>query len=92
MATQSKAAKDCPGQKIVSTREVNAPCALVFSAWTDARHLSSWFSPPNVECRSFDADIRVGGAYRLHMVSKNGDHIALGEYKEITPNQRLRFT
>ena len=92
MATQIKAAKDCPGQKIVITREVNAPCALVFSAWTDARHLSSWFSPLNVECRSFDADIRVGGAYRLHMVSKNGDHIALGEYKEIIPNQRLRFT
>ena len=92
MATQTKIATDCPRQKIVITREVAAPCALVFSAWTDARHLSSWFSPPNVACRSFDADIRVGGAYRLHMVSKNGDHIALGEYKEIIPNQRLRFT
>jgi len=79
-------------QKITVAREFNAPCALVFSAWTDARHLSSWFSPEGVECRSFDTDIRVGGRYRLHMVSKNGDHIAFGEYKEIIPNRRLRFT
>ncbi|HVU07410.1 MAG TPA: SRPBCC domain-containing protein [Verrucomicrobiae bacterium] len=92
MTTQIQAAKDCPRQKIIITRELDAPCALVFSAWTDARHLSSWFSPENVECRSFDADIRVGGAYRLHMVSQNGNHIAFGKYKEITPNQRLRFT
>jgi uncharacterized protein YndB with AHSA1/START domain len=92
MATQTKMATDCHRQKIVITREVAASCTLVFSVWTDARHLSSWFSPENVECRSFDADIRVGGAYRLHMVSQNGDHIAFGEYKKIIPNQRLRFT
>ena len=92
MPTQTKVAKTQPKHKIVVTRELSAPCALVFSAWTDARHLSSWFSPEGVACRSFDADIRVGGAYRLHMVSQNGHHIAFGEYKEIIPNERLRFT
>ncbi|MEI9959833.1 MAG: SRPBCC family protein [Limisphaerales bacterium] len=48
--------------------------------------------PEGVECRSFALDVRVGGAYRLHMVSKTGNHVATGEYKEIVPNKRLRFT
>ena len=26
------------------------------------------------------------------MVSENGDHIAIGKYQEIVPNQRLQFT
>ena len=80
------------GFKLVISRVIQAPCALVFHAWTDPVHIANWFGPEWVECRSFDLDVRIGGAYRLHMVSKNGDHIAVGEYREIIPNQRLQFT
>lgn len=81
-----------PGFKLVVSRVIQAPCALVFKAWTEPEHITNWFSPEWVECRSFDMDIRIGGAYRLHMVSSNGDHIAVGKYTEIIPNQRLQFT
>lgn len=81
-----------PGLKLVVSRVIQAPCALVFRAWTDPVHIANWFGPEWVACRSFDLDVRIGGAYRLHMVSKDGDHIAVGEYKEIIPNQRLQFT
>jgi uncharacterized protein YndB with AHSA1/START domain len=37
-------------------------------------------------------DLKIGGAYRIHMVSRNGDHVAIGKYKEIVPNKRLQFT
>ena len=89
--------KNNPGSKasdfkLVVSRIINAPCALVFRAWTDPVHIANWFGPEWVECRSFDLDVRIGGAYRLHMVSANGDHIAVGEYKEIILNQRLQFT
>jgi uncharacterized protein YndB with AHSA1/START domain len=77
---------------LVVSRVINAPCELVFRAWTDPEHMGQWFSPDGVECRSFTGEIEVGGLYRLHMVSKDGDHIAIGKYKEILPNRRLQFT
>jgi uncharacterized protein YndB with AHSA1/START domain len=81
-----------PGFGLVVTRIIHAPCALVFRAWTDPEHMAEWFSPADVECRGFTADVKIGGAYRVHMVSKNGDHVAIGKYMEIRPNERLQFT
>jgi uncharacterized protein YndB with AHSA1/START domain len=81
-----------PGFGLVVTRIIHAPCALVFRAWTDPGHMAEWFSPAGVECRAFTADVKIGGAYRIHMVSKNGDHVAIGKYQEIRPNERLQFT
>lgn len=78
--------------KLVITRVISAPCAMVFRAWTDPKQMVQWFSPEEIECRSVDADVKTGGAYRLHMVSENGDHVAVGKYKEIVPNKRLQFT
>ena len=92
MKSKNNTSAEMPSFKLVVNRVIQAPCALVFRAWTDPKHIANWFSPEWVECRSFDLDVRIGGAYRLHMVSSNGDHIAVGEYKEIIPNQRLQFT
>lgn len=81
-----------PELKLVLTRILNAPCALVFQAWTDPKQMVQWWSPKEIECRSVTADLKIGGAYRIHMVSKEGDHVAIGEYMEIVPNKRLKFS
>jgi uncharacterized protein YndB with AHSA1/START domain len=81
-----------PDLKLVITRVINAPCGLVFRAWTDAKQMAQWWSPVDIECRSAAADLKIGGAYRIHMVSEKGDHIAIGKYQEIVPNRRLQFT
>lgn len=81
-----------PGLRLVVTRELKAPCPLVFKAWTDPRHMVQWWSPETVECRDVKAEGRVGGAYRIHMVSDEGDHIAYGIYQEFVPNRRIKFT
>lgn len=78
--------------RLVITRIFHAPCAMVFKAWTDPKQMVQWWSPKDIECRSVTADLRVGGAYRIHMVSEKGDHIAIGTYQEIVPNRRLRFS
>ncbi|HEY4417664.1 MAG TPA: SRPBCC domain-containing protein [Verrucomicrobiae bacterium] len=78
--------------KLVVSRVIQAPCALVFRAWTEPRLMVQWFSPMDVKCHSVDADVRIGGAYRLHMISQSGDHVAIGTYQEIVANRRLRFT
>lgn len=80
------------GLKLVITRVINAPCAMVFRAWVDPKQMVQWWSPESIECRSVTADLKIGGAYRIYMVSKKGDHIAIGNYREIVPNKRLRFT
>ena len=81
-----------PPLRLVVTREFKAPCALVFKAWTDPKHMAQWWSPQEVECRSVTAEGRVGGAYRIHMISEKGDHIAYGIYQEFVPNRRLKFS
>jgi uncharacterized protein YndB with AHSA1/START domain len=80
------------GRDFVITRLLSAPCALVYQAWTDPRQMVQWWSPQGVECRSVTADVRPGGTYRIHMVSEQGDHVAIGAYRQIIPNRRLQFT
>jgi uncharacterized protein YndB with AHSA1/START domain len=83
---------DASELRVVITRVLKAPCALVFKAWTDPQQMVQWWSPADIECRSVTADLKVGGAYRIHMVSEKGDHIAIGTYKKIVPNKFLQFT
>jgi uncharacterized protein YndB with AHSA1/START domain len=92
MAAKIKATKDFTGREFVITRVINAPCKMVFRAWTDPKQMVQWWSPADIECRSVTADLKIGGAYRIHMVSEDGDHIATGKYKEIVPDKRLQFT
>jgi uncharacterized protein YndB with AHSA1/START domain len=92
MSTNNKSNAAVEGFKVTVTRVVQAPCDVVFRAWTDPAQLSQWFGPAEIQCRGFTGDMRVGGAYRVHMVSPKGDHIAFGEYRQITPNKRLQFS
>ncbi len=78
--------------RLVITRVFAAPCALVFRAWTDPKQMVQWWSPQEIECRSVSADLKIGGAYRIHMVSEKGDHIAVGKYLEIIPNKLVKFS
>jgi uncharacterized protein YndB with AHSA1/START domain len=89
---QNNQTKPTSGLKLVIERVINAPCTMVFKAWTDPKQMVQWWSPVDIECRSVTADLKIGGSYRIHMVSKEGDHIAIGTYQEIVPNKRLRFT
>jgi uncharacterized protein YndB with AHSA1/START domain len=92
MNTSDKTPSSPKGFKLTVTRVIQAPVDMVFRAWTEPEQLRHWFSPVDVECRSLSADIKTGGSFRIHMVSKKGDHIATGKYLEIIPNQRLQFS
>jgi uncharacterized protein YndB with AHSA1/START domain len=94
MSAKSKPAKQKVEMKVSVTRVVKAPCQLVYQAWTDPKQLAQWFSPEDAKCQSVAADVRVGGAHRIHLISQkdNRDHIAVGEYKQVIPNQLLQFT
>ena len=92
MSTKNDPTTVAEGFKLTVTRIINAPCAMVFRAWTEPEQLAQWFGPAEVELRDLKVEVKMGGAFRVHFVSKTGDHIATGNYREIVPNQRLKFS
>ena len=76
------------------TRTFAAPRAKVFEAWTDPEILKQWHAPGDYTVPIAEADLRVGGRYRIRMQAPNKDinHTVGGEYKEIVPNEKLVYT
>ncbi len=75
-------------------RRLDAPREVVFRAWTDPEHLH-WFvdtAAPGTR-RPTTVDLRVGGAWRVHMVeSEERSYTTGGIYREIVPPEKLVFT
>lgn len=75
------------------TRVFSAPRELVFNAWTKPRILVHWFGCADFSTTYAEADVRVGGKWRVNMVSNTGEEFpAYGRYLEVQPSDRLRFT
>lgn len=80
-------------REITITRVFDAPRALVFKAWTDAKLLAQWWGPKGFTNPVCEIDPRVGGALRIHMRSPDGSIYPMkGEIREIVPPERLAFT
>lgn len=50
-------------QELLIERTFNAPQALVYSAWTDPKHLGKWWGPKGMEIKHQSMDLRKGGLY-----------------------------
>jgi uncharacterized protein YndB with AHSA1/START domain len=82
-------------RELVVTRTVNGPARIVFEAWTRPELLRQWWVPKScgLTLLSCEADVRVGGQYRL--VFRHGDSepmAAFGRYVEVAPHSRLSWT
>jgi uncharacterized protein YndB with AHSA1/START domain len=80
--------------EIQMTRLFDAPRRLVFEAMTRPEHVVHWwgrlgegYSVPVCEI-----DLRVGGAWRFVNRHPRGEAVFYGEYREISPPERLVFT
>lgn len=51
-------------------REIAAPPATVFDAWTDPQTLQLWLAPDPMTVSSAECEVRVWGAYRIVMVGE----------------------
>ncbi len=64
----------------------------VFDAWLDPESLREWMCPGALTVGDVQVDARVGGAFRLVMRGQAGELVHTGEYREICPPERLKFT
>jgi uncharacterized protein YndB with AHSA1/START domain len=75
------------------TRVFDAPRNLVFKAWTDTAPGNDWSVPRRFTVAAFEADLRPGGAWRLHMRTPDGEELRVGGvYREIIPPERIVST
>jgi uncharacterized protein YndB with AHSA1/START domain len=82
-------------RELVITRTVNGPARIVFEAWTKPELLKRWWTPKSfgVSLLSCEADVRVGGGYRLVFGHDASEPMAFyGRYLEVTPYSRLVWT
>ena len=81
-------------QKILEiVRIFHAPAEDVFDAWTDPKIMAEWFFAHPTWSVDVEADVRVGGLYRLTMKAPDGTEFEThGEYREIEAPRRLVFT
>ncbi len=71
-------------------RDLDAPPALVFEAWTKPEHISVWWDATGAPLANCEMDVRRGGNFTF-VSSSNPDHIFAGTYIEVTPPHRLVF-
>jgi uncharacterized protein YndB with AHSA1/START domain len=77
------------------SRRFNAPRERVFEAWTNEDVLRKWWAAqPSWDTPVAEVDARPGGSYKLAMRDpESGEtHTLVGEYREVTPPERLVYT
>ena len=83
-------------REFVVTRTLDGPASLVFEAWTKPELFQRWWVPKSrgLSLISFEADVRIGGAYRLVMGHPSSEQpmAFFGRYIEVTPHTRLVWT
>ena len=73
------------------SREIDAPPALVYRAWTE--HLAEWFAPKPLTTHLQEVDFRAGGRFRFTMKDPGGaEYPCDGVFLEVVPNRRIVST
>jgi uncharacterized protein YndB with AHSA1/START domain len=86
-------ARPAPIAAVHVSRTFAAPRELVFRAWTEAEAVSQWFAPPWL-APHVEADLRVGGRYRITLrvpPTRRKAHV-VGTFLEVAPPERLVYT
>ena len=75
-------------------RVLRAKPEKVYRAFLDASALAKWLPPYGFTCTVHDMNARVGGTFRMSFqnFSSGNGHSFGGEYIELVPNERIRYT
>ena len=75
-------------------RVLRAPPQRVYRAFLEPGALAKWLPPYGFTCTVHHLEARVGGTFRMsfHNFAGGGGHSFGGEYLELVPHQRIRYS
>jgi uncharacterized protein YndB with AHSA1/START domain len=75
-------------------RVLKAAPEKVYRAFLDPDAMVKWLPPNGFTARVHQMDARVGGKYRMSFTNftTGKSHAFGGEYRELAPNERIRYT
>jgi len=75
-------------------RVLRATPERVYRAFLDADAMAKWLPPNGFTGKVHHMDAKVGGSFKMSFTnfSTGGSHSFGGEYLELVPHQRLRYT
>ena len=75
-------------------RVLRAPPERVYRAFVDAAAMAKWLPPHGFTCSVQQMEARVGGRFRMSFTNftTGHGHSFGGEYLELVPGERLRYT
>ena len=75
-------------------RVLRCPPSKLYRAFTEADAMARWLPPYGFICTVQHMDARVGGGFRMsfHNFGSGQSHSFGGEYLELVPHQRIRYT
>ena len=92
MAVKSSLDLDRDPRSIIGIREFDAPRDLVFSLWTDPKHLAQWWGPYGFTTTTHSFEMRPGGVWRFVMHGPDGrDYQNRVTFEEIVPPERIVY-
>ena len=75
-------------------RVLRAKPERVYRAFLDAAAMSKWLPPYGFTCKVHHMDATVGGTFKMSFtnLSSGHGHSFGGEYRELVPQERIRYT
>jgi uncharacterized protein YndB with AHSA1/START domain len=75
-------------------RVLRAAPEKIYRAFLDAGAMAKWLPPYGFTCTVHEMDVRVGGRFRMSFTnfSTGHGHSFGGEYRELVPGQRIRYS
>jgi len=75
-------------------RVLRAKPEKVYRAFIEAGAMAKWIPPYGFTCTVHHMDARVGGRFRMsfHNFTSGNGHAFGGEYLELVPGERIRYT
>ncbi len=83
-----------PERTVTLHRVLRTRPEKVYRAFIEAGAMSKWIPPYGFTCTVHHMDARVGGTFRMsfHNFSTGNGHSFGGEYLELVPHERIRYT
>src|SRR5688572_28615336 len=75
-------------------RVLRATPEKIYRAFLDAGAMAKWLPPYGFTCTVHHLDARLGGTFKMSFTnfSSGNGHSFGGEYRELVPNERIRYS